>query len=706
MHNRPAYLALMASTAIALSLIATGAGAQLATTETGEATLDPITVEGSSYETEGTDSYTTDHVSVGEKAAMRVRDVPQSVSVVTRKQIEDAGYTALETALDDVAGLLILNNDTGRSSIYSRGYEFDYLYLDGLAAPVSSIYGTQPDLAVVDHVEVLKGPAGLFTGTGEPAGAINMRLKQATATETTGYVTTTVDSNGAARIEGDISGRLNRSGTLRGRAVLAYGDGDGYVDQETNGVKLGYGTLAWDLTPETTLTVSASQTDRDIAPFNGLPTYADGSLIWTDASATTAADWNEFDNSVKDYTAALDHRLENGGSLKFSLRKSHQEANFLYAYAGSTANANNEVSKLAWLARDFEQDSLALDAHAELPFYLGTWAGTAVLGADWQHVTSTTLTGRGSISGTFDLDDWDTSGVAKPDVAYTSAQQQTNVISKGIYSQFRLKPTESLSLIGGARLSWYKGITTNLLTDTSDTVTEKSHLTPFAGLTWDVSPQATLYASYSEIFIPQSYVDKNGKTLDPVEGQQYELGVKAQMASGLNLSAALFQLEEVNRPEAVDGEDYYAAEEAVRSRGVEFEASGELRPNLHLAGGYTWTDTEYTKGESSGETFSTVTPEHMLKLSVAWEATEGMLEGWSFGGRFRGVTGFSSNGIEAPGYGIVDLSTAKDLGHDTTLRLGVDNVFDKDYYTRVGSTTVFNFRGAPRTFTAAVTKRF
>ncbi|WP_255356747.1 TonB-dependent receptor plug domain-containing protein [Thioclava sp. SK-1] len=101
-----------------------------------------ITVNGSSYETEGTDSYKSDLISVGEKSAMTPREVPQSTTVITHKQIEDGGYTALETAMQDAPGIMVLTNDTGRSSLYSRGFEFDYLYYDGLPAPVSSIYGT------------------------------------------------------------------------------------------------------------------------------------------------------------------------------------------------------------------------------------------------------------------------------------------------------------------------------------------------------------------------------------------------------------------------------------------------------------------------------------------------------------------------------------------------------------------------------------
>ncbi|NDW01839.1 TonB-dependent siderophore receptor [Yangia sp. PrR002] len=671
--------------------------------------LGELTIDSASYETEGTNSYTTDRISVGEKASMAPRDVPQSSWVVTRKVIEDAGYTALEEALADTPGIMILNNDVGRSSIFSRGYEFDYLYFDGLPAPVSSIYGTQPDLSIVDHVEVLKGPAGLFIGTGEPAGSINMRLKQATATELTGYGTISADSNGQARAEVDVSGALNEEGTLRGRFVAAYGDGEGFVDETENGVTSLYGTLAWDLSPDTKLTFSLSHMERDISPFNGLPTYEDNDLIWTDASTTTAMDWNDFDNATTDAVVAAEHFFDNGGRVKFSLRNSHQEADFLYAYAGSAAEEDNTISRLSWLARDFEQDSLALDLHTELPFELGGWTGVAIVGADWQKTDSTMYQARGAISGSWDLDDWDSSSVAKPDVDY-STKTETEAESTGLYTQLRVKPMEALTLIGGARLSWYDGTVDTETLSTGAVATEEydvdAQVTPFAGLTYDVTPNTTLYASYSEIFIPQSEVDKSGDLLDPIEGRQVELGVKARLAYGLDVSAALFDLREVNRPVQVVDEDYYEAEEEVSSQGFELGVAGELAENIHLSAGYTYTWTEYLNGDDEGDAFSTYTPEHMFKLSGAYDVTEGALQGWSFGGRVTWMSEFSSRGIEAPSYSTVDLMASKTWDNDLVLRMGVDNVFDEEYYARVGSTSVFNFRGEPRTFNVSLTKSF
>jgi len=689
-------------TALVTPMLAGGALAEEATT------LEEISVEGASYETEGANSYKSGLISVGEKAAMTPREVPQSTSVVTRKQIEDGGYTALETAVKNVPGLLVLSNDVGRSSLFSRGFEFDYLYYDGLPAPVSSIYGTQPDLSIVDHVEVLKGPSGLFIGTGSPAGSVNMRLKQASRTEPGGYVTTSVTSAGQKRIELDYGGALNASGSLRGRVVAAHAEGDGFVNGQENGVDQLYGALAWDISPNTTATFSISNMRRDIAPYNGLPTYADGSLLWLDPATTTAADWNRFDNDVTDAVAAIEHKFDNGARVKTSLRRSHQTGDFLYAYTGTVAAADNTVSRLSWLARDFTHDTLAFDAHAELPFALNGWEGLAIVGLDAQRADSSVRAASGAFTGSWDLDAWNTSALAAPTVVYGNAAA-TTTNQQGLYGQLRLKPISTLTLLGGARLSWVD-LDAVSATGVASRVEEKGHLTPFAGVTWDIRPDTTLYASYTEIFQTQTALDAAGKVLDPLEGQQIELGVKTETAAGLGLTAALFQLDQVNRAQAVPGTTYSVAAGEVRVRGFEIEAAGEIGENLHLAAGYTWSDSEYLNGTTAGEVFSTYTPRHMLKLSAEYDVTEGALADWSFGGQLVAMSSFSSVSgaitIRAPGYGVVNLSAKRRLDENTDLRLTVSNAFDKDYYSRVGGTTVFNFRGEPRSVSLALTRRF
>jgi outer membrane receptor for ferric coprogen and ferric-rhodotorulic acid len=363
-------------------------------------TLEPVTLEAT-YETESSGSYTTNQISVGDKDARAPREVPQSTTVLTRERLEDGNFTSLDTAMRKTPGIVVMTNDDGRSSIYSRGFEFDSLYLNGLARPLSSINGTQPDMAIVDHVEILRGPSGLFSGAGEPAGAVNMRLKQ--AREELSFATSVeVGSWNKRRAELDVTGKLNDSGSVRGRFVAAYGAQDSWVDTVDNKTLVLYGTVAVDITPDTTATFSISHQERDITPFNGLPSTSTGDLLDVSRSTYTGADWNNFENSVDDYIAEVEHRLADGGHVKFSALWSEADVDFLYGYAAAAASGDS-VNRMRWLYRDYEQDVLSLDLHMSKPFELMGMENNLIIGADYRRDDSTLKRGTGTINGTFSL---------------------------------------------------------------------------------------------------------------------------------------------------------------------------------------------------------------------------------------------------------------------------------------------------------------
>lgn len=116
-----------------------------------------------------------------------------------------------------------------------------------------------------------------------------------------------------------------------------------FVDGVDNKVGVVYGTIQADLTENTTATVSINHTKRDISPFNGLPTLANGTLLDLPTSTYTGADWNTFENNVTQYIAELEHRFEDGGHAKISALYSHVDVDFLYAYAAGAANASGVV---------------------------------------------------------------------------------------------------------------------------------------------------------------------------------------------------------------------------------------------------------------------------------------------------------------------------------------------------------------------------
>lgn len=686
---------LLATTMLVAAPLA--ANAQDISADTGSRTvLAPIILKGATYETEGTESYSTDLISVGDKDTRPLREVPQSTTVLTRQRLDDGNFTSLDTVFRRTPGVVVLTNDDGRSSLYSRGFEFDSLYLNGLSTPLSSIYGTQPDMVTVDHVEILRGPSGLFGGTGEPAGAVNMRLKQA-SDQFKGSVNTIMSSWNGKRIEGDVTGPLDKEGRIRGRLVGALSDKDSFTDEVDNRVGVIYGTIAADLTENTTATFSISHHQRDITPFNGLPTLADGTLLDLDRSTFTGADWNYFDNSVTNYIAELEHRFDDGGHAKISALYSAVDVDFLYANAGGPANAAGVVAGgMSWLARDYQEDSFSLDAHLSRPFELFGLENNIILGADYRSTDSTLLQQRGRIAGAQNLHDWN-ADVARPTVIYGDATRAESS-QAGIYGQWRIKPTEPLTLIAGGRFSWYQA------ESGTSKVEANGEFTPYGGVIYDLTDDLSAYASYTEIFQPQDAIDADGGILDPRTGRQYEIGLKAELFDDVNASLAYFNLKDKNRAIAdTDNPGSSIAGGEINVHGIEAEFTGTIMPNWEAMLGYTYTDTEFvrTAGTRGSEFY---TPEHMLQVWTKYTFDEsfGVLDGVFIGGgvkifsSFKTVTQPAGTEIKAPGYGVVDLQAGYRINENFTASLSVNNVFDKKYYERVGGTSVFNFYGEPR----------
>jgi outer membrane receptor for ferric coprogen and ferric-rhodotorulic acid len=701
--------ALLLASTVLVSLHAASAMAQ----DAGEETLiEEIRVQGTSYETEGSGSYTTDLISVGEKDVRPLREIPQSTTVLTRERIQDGNFTALDTVLKKTPGVVVLTNDDGRSSLYSRGFEYDTLYFNGLPAPLSSIHGTQPDMAIIDHIEILRGPAGLFGGSGEPGGAINMRLKQAPENFAARFDAIYGSWNNR-RGELDFGGPLNEAGTIRGRFVGALGKTDSFVDHVDNQIGIAYGTVQADLTENTTATFSISHQKRDITPFNGLPTLADGTLLDLDRSTFTGMEWNSFDSAVTDYSAELEHRFDDGGHAKVSARYSDRSADMLYGFAGSPAAANGDITRVNWLAREFDESSLALDAHVSKPFELFGKENNIILGADYRNFDYTWRNMNGGVNGAFNLHNWDITAVPRPVIDLSAAPVTSNDLRQyGIYGQWRFKPLDNLTLIGGTRLTWL-----DLETQTNDQSID-AEFTPYAGIIYDLTDRISAYASFTEIFQPQTQLDSGGNIIDPRTGRQFEVGVKADVLDNVNVSLAYFNLRDENRAVSdLTSPGSFLAQGEARLQGFELEATGSLTPNWQIAGGYTYTDTEFVSTASAaGAEF--YTPEHMFQLwtKYTFDERHGILDKAFIGGgvkvfsSFRNLSRTAAGGItsdiRAPGYAVVDIQAGYQFNEHLTAVVSVNNLFDEKYYERVGGLPVFNFYGAPRNVNFKISTQF
>lgn len=678
--------------------------------------LDSITVEGNRLydmpSSEETGGYTVDAATVGTKTPAELRDIPQSISVYTSEYIRDRQFVNLDDLAKYSTGLRTLSNDSGRSSIYARGYEYDEFNIDGLPAPMASINGTVPSLSPFDRVEVMRGPSGLFNSTSELGGIVNMVRKRPTE-EFQGSVTGRYGSWDTSYLETDLSGPLDEQGRIRGRTVISRADSNGEVDYNENTSESFYGALDIDLSDATVMSFGLIHQTKDIVPHNGYPTDAEGNLLSYSRSTFYGSDWNDFNGRTTDVIAELSHRFDNGGYGRVAVRGSKRDTDYLYSYTSTGVSATG-TSRAVAIGRETEQDTLSVDANYSQPFELFGQVSEFVVGTDYKHYDGNYLNGS-QVLGNIDVATYDPSQFAEPDLAY-STRVDSDEKETGLYAKLTFRPVERLALIGGARLSWYEGESTTTTLATGSVAGGRSedngHVTPYGGLVYDLDEQHSLYASYSQVFKPQTEVGADGRVIDPREGEQYEIGIKGSYYGGdLNTRLTAFQLTDENRAtdaDALSATIDYVAAGKTRIRGGEFEISGYLTPQWEVLAGYTYMKTETLSGDENA--IFTLMPRHQASLWTTYTLDGGALNGLGIGGGVTAMSDFSvtRTGITqtAPGYAVVDAKLSYPITDKLTATLDANNLLDRKYYSRVGSVGTFNFYGPSRSFTVGARYAF
>ena len=249
--------------------------------------------------------------------------------------------------------------------------------------------------------------------------------------------------------------------------------------------------------------------------------------------------------------------------------------------------------------------------------------------------------------------------------------------------------------------------------------------TPYAGLLYDITPQYTVYASYTDIFKPQDYRDANKKYLEPVVGSNYEVGLKGSVLNErLNLAAAYFWSTQDNvaerddsvPPNPVTGEEYYkSGGKGNKVNGFELEAAGEITPDWNLTAGYTYTHSV----NGSDKRNNTSQPLNLVKISSAYRlpgawrnltvggAVNWQSETYDFSNRPTGQRNSEGRPITTrakitqQGYTVVNLMSRYQFDEQVSASVNVNNLFDKKYYERVG---FYNgvYWGEPRSVTLAL----
>ncbi len=255
LHRKTIALAVTLAWATPLS-IAFAQQSDTAATAVATTTLPEVRVTASDdASSELTHSYAAHAVTVGSKIPQTLRETPQSISVVTRQRLDDQNITKIEDVLKQTTGVNVTRLDGAGNfnSVQARGFDIGTIQLDGLAISQGANYSTALDTAIYDRIEVLRGPAGLLQGAGEPGGTINLVRKRARA-DFSGSVGLMLGSWDTRRAEFDLTSKLDEDGRIRARVVGLVDDRESFVNDLESKKSLGYGTVEIDLTSKRKLT--------------------------------------------------------------------------------------------------------------------------------------------------------------------------------------------------------------------------------------------------------------------------------------------------------------------------------------------------------------------------------------------------------------------------------------------------------------------
>ena len=580
--------------------------------------------------TEGSDDYAVKAQSTATRLPMSLRETPQSVSVVTRAQIEDFQLNDINALLATVPGVNVQAQETDRFYYSARGFDIQTFQIDGVGLPFPfGIQNGSIDTAMYDRIEVVRGAPGLLSSTGNPSAVINFIRKRPTR-DVAASASAQYGSFDTLRLDGDVSVPLTKGGGIRARAVGSYLDGDSYLDRYGLRRWTGYGIVEADLGPDTVVSAGYGYQNHKsrAAMWGALPLYySDGSRIDYARSTNSAPDWSSYDVTDRQIFGDVTHRFGNWtAKLTVQRRAIDEDDTLFYVYGNNFANGGNGAPDRATgigivsypgKFRSFARN-LTIDANLTGTVSLFGRTHDVMFGANRsaQTYTQDSAYDVAAIGVSLPLFSGFDGSFPEPNFPAFTRSLDTHSRRETVYGLVRLNPADQLKVMIGANATraFSEGVSYGAPTDY-----DRARFLPFVGATYDLTGNISAYASFATIFNPQDQVDVNRRLIDPIEGDNIEAGLKGEWLGGrLNASVALFQARQKNTAEAAGfdatiGQTLYRGVDAT-SRGIELEVSGELAPGLQATGGFT---AMRIRGEDD-QPARTFVPRNTGRLNIVW----------------------------------------------------------------------------------------
>lgn len=652
--------------------------------------------------------YKASQSTVGTKTDAALRDIPQSIQVVPRQVLEDQQATSMADALSNVSSIQRGNTHGGSvESFIVRGFQGTTYAVDGI---LTNSLAVRPeiltDLVNVERVEVLKGPASVLYGRGNPGGLINIVTRRPTLVPEA-QVKLQGGSFDYQRGQAWLSGPLSEEHGLAGSLAMAYQTEGSFRDHFRDSHRRHFApSLSWNPDERTRLDMGMEYTETDAPYDRGLQVIGD--RVDSRHKVFLEEPWSHSDSDKRAAWFRLEHDLNDWLTLR-QITRWDQSNKTMLNISQRTLQADGRT--LVRRATDFDETARSLSAQFEAVARFDTAGLQHQLLAGVETVKghrSVTML-RASVAS---IDIWNPVYGAQPGPFTFGEDSRFNQESYGVYLQDQIDLTERWKLLLGVRWDQVTQRNRNYTVTGSynDIHIDPSDTSPRAGVVYQPTDRLALYASYSTSFAPQNRLTRDGSVIDPETGEQYEIGAKYELIPerlAATLSAFEIRRENLSTTDPLDS-SYSIQTGEQRVRGLELDVSGELQEGWNVIGNIAVLDAKLVKDTrlEEGNRLEGV-PVVSGSLWSTYQLQEGPLRGLGAGAGvfFAGKRyGDLANSYSASGYARVDMSVFYDINEQLRVSLNARNVLDRDYIETIASSG--NYAGEPASLVASLSVGF
>ncbi|MEG3846911.1 TonB-dependent receptor, partial [Microcoleus sp. herbarium19] len=643
------------------------------------------------------DAYRVPNSSVGTRTDTPLRDIPQSIQVVPQQVIKEQGASRLIEVLQNVPGVVqgFRSPRRGSNEFNIRGfYSGSNLLLNGSRLRVGTgqpILDFSPN---IDRVEVLKGPASVLFGSGELGGTVNFVTKQPLR-DPYAEIEFSAGNFNAYRGAIDLSEPLNDSRTVLYRLNASAQTTESFVDfyeQQRYSVAP---TLSWQISDQTKLTLEAEYRKISISGVDyGLP--IEGTILPNPNGRIPRNRYlgePSYANTEKDIfliSSNLEHNFSANWQLRNIFRYTLTDEFIQEAQTSKLLADQRTMTRFSFEIPESRESAYELDSYVIGKFKTGSIQHQLVTGVNLFkqdrifdfRPTSNTPPDIDIFSPTY------ARFVPTSTTRTSGVRDQTEGL--GLYLQNQITLAENLKILLGGRFDIVGKDSEDLVTATSQFQQDEA-FSPRIGIVYQPIQPISLYASYSRSFNPQAGISFNGDQFDPQRGTQYEIGIKADVNERLAATVAFYNLTRSNVLTTDPANPNFSIQTGEqRSRGIEFDISGEILPGWNIIAGYALNDATITKDNTLtvGNQLDNA-PRNAFNVWTTYEIQSGNLQGLGFGLGLFYVgerQGDLANSFELPSYTRTDAAIFYNRDN-FRVAINIKNLFDIDYFASSQSRT-------------------